>query len=467
MIIDFKNPSAQQVQSTISIIKKFTGSVTCLEIREYTLTMSDFLEILSLVPNAEILRIHYLRTGRWILQKKRRIMTSNKNLNLHLLKILDISNCDNEFSLVFNRLPAEVLSELECSYFPDEWHALLKRQTNIKKLCLSNVHVAADLFDNMNLETLIWECRNYNNVATILSKQTKLKTLDLDNYDSVIDVGVMNAVANHLTELESLSMTIDEVPAAPFVSLIKLEKLQNLTLRWGTLTTELFNKLDVKRITTLTLDNITFSADFIESLAEFAQNLKALQVNGDMNWGILNKILSRVNFVDVLVIENILLFDEEDEGPDYIIHSDWFNSKLIELHILFVRPFSLHLQTELTFLEKLVTDYPNLKKFTIHVSTPLTASLFKTFLNGFTKMEYLAMFFDNTELTNDDFLLLKNQKNLKFFYYNDFQQTAELKIVLRAIFPVVNVFEFGFAVAINRSTMKRQITLMENLSLEL
>lgn len=91
MEVTFFGATESQQRRTISIIEKFSVTFKCLILRG-TLEMSDFLEILSLVPNVEHLHFESL-----YLQTDQQTMPSNEDLNLRELKTLKFSQCNVDF----------------------------------------------------------------------------------------------------------------------------------------------------------------------------------------------------------------------------------------------------------------------------------------------------------------------------------------------------------------------------------
>lgn len=215
VFIDYNRPDETTLQTMISIVKKFSASIKYLRIK-VEMAMSELLEILSLVPKVEELALDLQLPVEDTLSLQE--MSSNGDLNLHRLKKLYFSSYSTEFLAVFSRLPVGVLRELELQYV-DLFRAaifLFKRQTNIKKLKLKSYRVdddvtmISDIFDNLKLESLeLYHGSNFI-IATVLSKQAKLKSLTLK--DVAVDRKIMNFVGNQLTELETFSVDISVTP---------------------------------------------------------------------------------------------------------------------------------------------------------------------------------------------------------------------------------------------------------------
>lgn len=281
-----------KIQSTffkfvIRIIKQFSTRINCLELHELVM-MAECIEILSLVPKITHL---LLRKVRFIIDaidpKKRCLMEIKEDLNLYHLKTLSIENCCNKCVMLFNRLPPGILTEFSSNYDNlNDLKVLFKRQTNITKLALRTIEcsenqmpVEAGLF-NQKLESLEWNTVSfrYVDVKTILSCQTNLKSLHLTGNT---DVDVMNVVMNQLTELETLSIYLDESFVEPFKNIKKLKNLMELSVRLCEVKNyEVLANLNYPGITTLNIIfNDDFSDYFIAGLAKSMINLKFLLIS--------------------------------------------------------------------------------------------------------------------------------------------------------------------------------------------
>lgn len=125
--------------------------------------------------------------------------------------------------MIFNRLPAGVLIEL--SLHENSIHNLtnlFRNQTNIKKLTIvkgkcDSVKISTNLFDNLQIEFLHWHAKSFEdkNIRSILAEQTSLKTLKL--IDGKIDVHLMEVITNQLSKLETLSISVCNVPLASWL----------------------------------------------------------------------------------------------------------------------------------------------------------------------------------------------------------------------------------------------------------
>lgn len=468
------------MRTTISIIKKFSATIKYLRFESHFLSMSDFLEILSFVPNAEHLVFESLSTEQSYRavkeppQKKRRIESNNEDLKLLQLKILTFKDCKDEFLAVFNRLPAGLLRELKLDNLNlDDLKVLFKRQTNIKKLIMKGfidhfqrqfmplIHpqVAPDIFDSLQLESIEWRHNAYNsNIDTILSKQTKLKSLKL--LDERVNEDLMNVIVNQLTELEIFSMNVSKPPVAAFVNIKKLKNLKDLTLRSDedrSMTPfEQFAQLDNSRITTLDMRYIIdMSVELISALAKSVPNLKVLRFSCDSDYRIFNAIMTNFNFVEVLQFDPFATYFnhyQQNDVNNHLMQGGCFNPNLIELSVNYTLPYKR------PFLKKLIADYPNLKKLVLESMYPFTAPQFRLILNGFSKMQSLTFLSGASKLKIDDLDYIKEHKNnLKFISLEDLEIkiTARLKKKLSTVFDVVHV-NYGLSMAVDRKTMNSE-----------
>lgn len=427
--------------------------------------------MLSLVPNAESLHFKSLNPephGKQPLPKKRRTMPIDGDLDLHKLKTLTLTNCKKEFLVVFNRLPAGVLTELHSNYSNlNNLNVLFQRQTNLKKLsiwCPFNTKdmplVEPDIFDNLKLESLDWR-RGKSNIDTILSKQTKLKSLKL--ISDKINEDLMNVIVNGLTELDTLLIDISEIPDEAVNNINSLANLKNLTLRShedrSITIFERFAKLDNSRITKLDMQYISgISVDLIHALAKSVPNLKVLRFNCQKDYRIVNGIMRSFNFVERLQFHNACIFYNylpNNENPDHLLHGECFNPNLIEFsnvyNITYKRPF----------LKKLIADYPNLKKLQLDSKNPLTASQFKLILDGFPKMESLTLNSGASKMNIEDLDCISEHKiHLKFIALEDWSlvSTARYNKRLRAMFEVIRI-GYGLIMAVDKETMNREYKL--------
>lgn len=416
----------ESTSTMFSVLEKFSATIKYLNIdltdTDINSDLSGFLKMLSLIPNAEHIRFRGLiseadrqQSHEDISNRKKRIVApSNEILNLHRLRTLYISHTSDEFLDVFNRLPAGILTEVGIDTFDmDILAGLFKRQTSIVHLQLRGIKPEDffDFFDDMTLQSLEWKERDFSvNGERFLSKQTKLKSLKL--LDGIVEGGVMNVVANHLTELEALSIaTFDGwnsyLPMEAFVNIKKLKNLKHFSLKGCEEYFESFAQLDNSRITKLDLQSCFCainSVDLIGALAKSLPNLWFFSITSIDKHSIFNAIRRSFNFVKVLKIRG---FIEDNDANNDSFQGDCVNPKLTELNI------SCRLQLESSeFLQKLIADYPNLVKLKIQLGTPFSSKEFQLIWNGFTKMKYLTLHQGaSSELTIDDLNYLKEHKN--------------------------------------------------------
>lgn len=457
-------------QSMIDIIKKFSATIKYLKFEAST-ELSDFLEILSSVPNAEHLVFGYIRTPNQPIQKKRRVMTNYKELNLHQLKTLALVNCNDEFVILFNKLPTGVLTEFTLENGSlDELKLLFTKQTNIKKITmkfdrtLQTSMLPINIFDNLKLEYLELDLHSYNcrAIEIIMSKQTKLQSLKL--IDGALGEDLMNVIANQLTELKTFSMYVPDTPVAAFKNIKKLKNLRDVTLESNedrhVTHFEAFAALDNSRITTLNIQYVyDVSNDLIAALAKSVPNLKVLRFNCDYNFRIFNETMKCFNFVEILELDTLATdFDyyvyDDDDGST-LMNGDFVNPNLIDLQITYTLTF------ERPFIKKLIKSYPKLKKLVVRSSNPITVSQLKLLLNGFKKIESLTLIQGASCLRLEDLDVLREHKNhLKFIWLMDmdgFMYNARIKKNLCKMFDVVKCSDnYGLKMAVDRATMQTE-----------
>lgn len=248
-------------KSIISIIKKFSATIQYLKIHGnsgfYGIDRyMEMCEILSIVPSVVHLVFEDVHV---VMDSERSTMCSNEDLHFHFLKTLQFHRCNAEFAALFNMLPAGVLTELSIDQsLRDKLSVLFTRQTNITKLTIGTSKtyekktIAANLFDNMKLESLKWELDPWCEptiMGNILSKQTNLKSLKL--MGGVVDENVMNIVVAKLTELQTFAVCLHYTPVEAFKKIRKLNNLNELTLEGRYIHLEAFSAMDNSRITTL------------------------------------------------------------------------------------------------------------------------------------------------------------------------------------------------------------------------
>lgn len=407
------------------------------------MTMSDFDEILSLLPNVVHLVVGplTLRTKNQPIAKKlkrnhQKMSTKEYPKLRHCILELPGMYFDAEFLATLNRQLPGIFTELRSGSMTDEnWSVLIKRQTNIKKIIMTYFDVDDKniaIFDNFKLDSLEL-CSYGKNMQTMLSKQTQLKSLKMLK----IDGDVMNVILNQLTELETCSLCFPHDNVAPFfMNFGKLKKLKHLTLRY--LRTELLAylpKLDDSRITSLDIDCLgAFSNDIIRAIAKFAPNLKVFRLECcyDFNYHALGAILRNLNFVEVIQITDSKSRNFYNTTP--LMQGECFNQNLLELNIDY--GFSY----DRAFLNKLIADYPKLKKLTIKSTTPLNSKQFQLLLNGFQKMESMTLIRGASKLTAEDVQCLKhNKKNFKFISFRDLNRAVRDEIKKWDLLGVINV----------------------------
>lgn len=469
-------PDQTTFKSMISIIKKFSPTIKCFKYHG-DIKLTDFVEILSSIPNVVNLGLDFVRTPEEIqpTQKRRRLMPSIdiNDLNLHKLKTLKFQHCSDEFVVLFNRLPAGVLTELKLDHGNlDELKVLFMKQTNIKKLKMKWLNhnplthsIAGDLFDNQKLESLVWHYYD-SNIHKVLCKQSNLKSLKLiPELFTDSDEDLMKVIADHLTSLKTFSIYFRQIPVVALRNINKLKNLTELTLRGDEREHvkyfEEFSRLDNSRIATLDIQFVYhISNDLIAALAKSVPNLKVLRFNCDYNFSTFNAIMRIFNFVEILHFDPLdgnfdYYYEYNTEDDAILIQNDCVNLNLIEFKITYQMPFKR------VFLKKLIHDYPNLKKLVVDSKKPLNVSQFKLILTGFKKIESLSLVGGASKLTMDDLDCLKEHRNcLKFVSLMDLDEIkcyARNKKKLSKIFNVVNLTPYdGLQMAVDRNTMKSE-----------
>lgn len=433
-----------------AIIKTFSATIKYLRL----LCCDDFsvpelLEILSLVPNVEVLILEDLDGLRNLTLSQKEIGEVTNNTDLHLLRMkkLTFRFPRVELLAVFNRLPVGVLTELTLSNVRlSTLTGLLKRQTNIKKLNLrfrvwDKDTIAADIFDNLKLESLeLWFSYRYD-LAMVLAKQTKLKSLKL--YYANFNEEFMYFVENHLTELETFSMNIVQSPSdACIPNINNLKSLNDFSVSLydlGVNELKSLAKLPESLITRLSIRN-AHKLSFIQASAKYVPNLKIFKLDDCcISTRQLNAIMRIFNFVEVLEISGTSKIRPDFSDNSYLNVRDCFNPKLKKLTMTRLLSFNI------PFLDRLIADYPNLNKLVIN-PIDLSSTEFRRILNGFTKLESLILTSlqlnqSEPQLTTDDLNYLKDHKNnLKFIKFDDLnvEVTDELKKQLRDTFDMVN-----------------------------
>lgn len=464
------NLEPETFKSMTAIINKFSATIKYLKFNA-DLDVCDLLEILSLVANVEHLALEYLRPPPQPSKKKRRVMPNYKDLNLYQLKTLKLIHCDDLFLVLFNRLPAGVLTELVLEQNTlDELKVLFAKQTNIKKLTIKYnasfdgfkpLTFATNVFDDLKLESLELDLKDYNGrgIETMLSKQKKLQSLKL--IYGVVGEDVMNVIVDHLSELKTFSMNVPDTPVDAFKNIKKLKYLQHLKLKSNddrhVTHFEAFASSKNLTLTTLHIEYMyDISNELIAALAKSVPNLKILRFNCDYNDLILNETMKSFNFVECLQ------FDPLDTDHDYcnmyddeygtLMKGDISNPNLTELQINYSMQFKRPL------MEKLIKSYPNLKKLVVRSWDHISVSQFEMILNGFKKMESLSLVQGASRLRLEDMQVFKKHRNhLKFVWLMDLEIdkfTARNKKNLCKIFDVVEYEQYnGLKMAINRATM--------------
>lgn len=437
----------------MSLIGNFSSTIKRLTCKFTYMDESMFLELLSLTPNVERLDLlDLLDYNECRPPHKRRC---NDTFNLMKLKSLSIIGCDPKFVRFMNFLPVGVLTELQIIDF--NWCTftdVLNRQLNIRKLNFGSVQnyqpydlkdkFSTEVFDKLKLEYLKFNGSNMSSdaVLSILSKQRGLKSVIFS--DTKFKSGICannrltNAVAD-LLDLETLEIDVTDTTDESFAKVLALKKLKNLTFTCGFYErgykSTTLAESDNTSITRLTIrGSFRMSVDQIRSLARSAPNLKFLSVtpDNDIKRDELNEILTRFNFIEGLEIEMFT-------APS-VDHGDYFNSTLRE------GTFDLNGHFYEDWLTKLIAAYPNLKKLKLKLySSEIRPLSIQTLLDGFPKLESLALYAD--QLIVEDLDTLQCRKNklifLKLGRLKKTELTDKLLKTLFTKFGLKGVCEYG------------------------
>lgn len=374
------------MQLTISVIAKYSASIKYLKFHYVEFQMSDFLKILSLVPNAEHLECTSLKL---MAENELSIqLPSNDILNLHHLRTLEFNFCGKEIFNVFSRLPRDVLKDLTI-YFDaphlNEITALVDRQISIRILSIS-IWLRDVAEDDTKTQKFFYSL--YGTwMEKLLSNRTKLKSLSIRR----MKVGecLMNIVTNNLSDLDTLTAEISNLPAKAIRNISKLKMLKNLTIESDGVLNEFeletFAKLDNSRIINLHIKYHGRMTSFlISALAKSAPNLNVLRLTCQYDCQIMINVMRSFNFIETLQLYTIYHSDSTSSLECYDT-DECFNPKLIELHIRKILPY------DASFLNKFINYFPNLEKLNIRSRSPLTSSENDLIRNGFTKMRSLRI----------------------------------------------------------------------------
>lgn len=391
----------------IDIIKKFAATIKYLRVCGGNAT--DLIEAISLVPNANHLELVLLQDFFHPPKKARHEIRNNdeEQLNLCQLKKLNIERSKHEFVGIFNGLAADMLNELTlhknnlCNLTK-----LFKKQTKIKKLTIVNDDqfgyeesiIDVELFDNLKIEFLEWHGYSFgHNFRLVLEKQKNLTILKL--IDGKIGEDVMNVITSQSSKLETLSISVPHIPIAAFKNITKLMNLKELTLQSNddenVAHFEAFAALDNSRLTTFNIQYFyDIPNDLIAAMAKSLPNLKIVNFHCDNNVDTFHAIMKAFNYVEVLQLDtvNIDFNDIQKGNKSSLCKSGCANNRLIELKFLYPVSYTV------TFVKKLVNDYPRLKKLIIRPTNNNMYKQFDIILKSFKELESLSILRNSTTL---------------------------------------------------------------------
>ncbi|KAJ6643665.1 hypothetical protein Bhyg_08629 [Pseudolycoriella hygida] len=331
------------------IIRKVSRNITHLslhcEVRE-SISLTDFLQLISLVPCLEYLDCWHVNFN----STKEDLQTlSSVQLNLALLKTLDISFCGDKFAALLSRLPFGILTELEIAYMHlPSLTKLLRRQPNIKALTVHECDGYCDnIFEHLSVKSLtIRENRKRKNLKGLLT-QNCIKSLKLET-DAAVFFGMTNILGNN-----------------------NFSDLKHLELRFGgewEKVSQKFTKLDNSRLEFLRISGGSIlSEDLFRALAASAPNLKVLHVNTELLWIIAISLLKHLNY-----LESLRLFYVFGEPDEYLTSKFTANPNLTDLDISFHSRDSI-------LLRKIISDFPNLKTLKLREPEHSDVKLMYTF----------------------------------------------------------------------------------------
>lgn len=381
----------------IDVLKKFGENIDFL--RVCADDPADLIEAISLAPNVNHLELVLHSKDDRPKKKFRYDGQLNDEVNLFRLKKLNIQRANDEFLVIFNRLPAGVLVELTLHQNSIRYLTnLFRGQVNVKKLTIvkdhfdDQVEIAADLFDNLQIEFLDWRAESFrdNRIRSLLAKQTNLKTLKLTDGD--VDVQLMEVITNQLSKLETLSISvISGSPIAAIRIMNKLTTLKELTLQShheeDVVHFREFAKLDNSRITTLNIQYLyEISDDLMKDMTESLPNLKTVSFHCDNDVETFHAILKNFNYVEALHLDALdFEFDEAEGNYSTLMESGCKNERLVELVISYPMLYPVEL------INKMVKDYPHLKKLIILPTNYVFKEQCEAILKGYREMESLSI----------------------------------------------------------------------------
>lgn len=440
-------------QFIVCVVEKFSSTIKFLRLAFVAVNESAFLTILSSTPNLEQLELIYFRYKIEGQQTKRR--RGNDEVNLNKLKSLKIVGPSESFIRVLSCFPVGVITNLQINCDWSTLVAVLNRNPNIWKLKLEYLEGdmgGTGIFDKLKLETL--ELNSLNvitsaNLATIISKQSRLKYLTLCNGPAV-DQQLLDVVAE-LVNLEVLTMNVGRISVEFFVQLWKMKNLREVSVkctyveRTSTQTLANLKNMTIKKLS-LTCD-YTLSADLIAALAQSLTQLKHFRSQfRNLRSVEQDAMMRHFNFVEVLQIPIITTPLGED--------GDYFNPNLKEFHIFYGGEISYFK----TWLTKFITSYPNITKLLLSVFDHNISFDIRKILDDFPKLEALTVRgLAESGINVDDLDYVYSHKNLKFLSIGWIRKNAltdQLLSKLRSIFGLVSVYGGKFVnAAVDRHTM--------------
>lgn len=460
--------SAEKKSIVLDILEKFGETIQYL--RVCAGNESDLMEAIALVPNVTHLYVVLLSdfSGPPAKRARRYGCAEDNDLNLLRLRKLQIEHAyRGTFLVMFNRLPADVLVELTvCSTNVPDLAELFRKQTKLKRLEIVSetferqLIIDPGLFDNLQLEYL--ECHpdlfKTEPSRLMLAKQTNLTELKL--ITGRISVNLLSAITDNLTKLEIFSICVSKIPVAAIKEINKLKQLKEIAIEGDdedVLQIKEFATLDNCRIKTFKMQHYHDISDvLIYAMAKSMPNLKFVSFHCDSNARTFYAIFNTFNNVEILHLDTLdILFDKAKGSPGTLLRSGCENPKLTELRILYPMHYSAK------YVQKMVADYPNLKKLIITPTNKNFGKQYETILEGFKEMESFSILSHQRyyeERYYDLRLIVNHGRNLKFVALLDVPYYEEDQWRVSTVRKKVDIIKYsrtdGLRMAVDRRTMK-------------
>ena len=387
--IFYRFPTQQVLQKLKILLEKFSSNIKEFVINS-CLQVSDFLEILNLIPNVESISLYdFLNEGS---SAKKRCMGAMSDLNLHHLKELFISSKDMNIVKTLVRLPVGLLKKLrlEVEIDSEVLKKIVEKQPNIESF-YSKVIVSPDIINHLKLKELSCCTESDETMQIILQQQTSLRTLTLEQY---ISNKSMEKIKK-LKYLEELSIVIDDLDIKAIKNLPKVRKLQLMGSNFEFM--KVFSEQNNSHINFLTIES--FPDRFtLEKISISTPNLKSIQLFCEPFSIEINNILELFNNVEKLIIKNEA-WDIVQNGTSKLCLNNLRNEnlKVLEIHHTF--------RFKNNFAQKIVESYPNLEKLVVSRSS--RDSIHELITDRVARTETLKKLDKLKEISIDEYPLVK------------------------------------------------------------